>query len=126
MATTTRPTRPALDLTAPTKRRFTKRVSTDATAGGAAVAGTGTARPGLALVLALLAISASTLLWKVDEPLPGFLVGGSLGIGAFILASRARRIQLTNTQHVMAIAATAITTLAFGQMLIWTAINLAL
>ena len=83
------------------------------------------ARPGLALLLALLAIPGTTMVWDLDVPLPGFWIGGPLGVAAIILARRARREQLTKGARAMTIAAIAIAALALGQMLIWTAVSLA-
>lgn len=78
------------------------------------------ARPGLALVLALLSVPGSTLAW--DLPLGGLWIGLPLGIAAIVLGIRARQV-LTGSR--LAIAAIAIAALALAQMGIWTLVSLA-
>ena len=46
-------------------------------------------RPGLALLLAILAVPGSTLAW--DLPAGGFWIGAPLSIAAIVLGVRARR-----------------------------------
>jgi hypothetical protein len=62
------------------------------------------ARPGLALVLALLAIPGST--WAWDLPLGGLWIGLPLALAAIVLGLRARRAGLCIAQ--MAIYAIAV------------------
>ncbi len=81
------------------------------------------ARPGLALLLALLSIPGTTMVWDLDVPLPGFWIGGPLGVAAIVLALRARREPISKTGSGMAIAALILATLALGQMIIWTAVS---
>ncbi len=84
---------------------------------------TTTARPGLALLLAVLAVPDTTMVWDLDVPLPGFWIGPPLGIAAIVLARRARQEPLSKAGSAMAIAAIALATLAIVQMLIWTAVS---
>jgi hypothetical protein len=81
------------------------------------------ARPGLALLLAVLAIPGTTMVWDLDVPLPGFWIGLPLGVAAIVLALRARREPIGKAGRGMAIAAIVLATLAVGQMLIWTAVS---
>lgn len=83
------------------------------------------ARPGLALVLALLAVPGTTMVWDLDVPLPGFWIGLPLGAAAIVLARRARREQIRKAERWMANGAIVLATLAIGQMLIWTAVSAA-
>ncbi len=83
------------------------------------------ARPGLALVLALLSVPGTTMVWDLDVPLPGFWIGLPLGAAAIVLARRARREQLRKAERWMANGAIVLATLAIGQMLIWTAVSAA-
>jgi hypothetical protein len=73
------------------------------------------ARPGLALVLALLAIPGSTLAW--DLPAGGLWIGLPLGIAAIVLGVRARRAGIGVA---MATAAIVLAGLAIAQMAVWT------
>lgn len=76
------------------------------------------ARPGLAFVLALLAIPGSTLAW--DLPAGGLWIGLPLAVAALVLGIRARR------QHVgvgIATAAIAIGALAIAQMVAYVAVK---
>ncbi len=83
------------------------------------------ARPGLALFLALLSVPGTTMVWDLDVPLPGFWIGLPLGVAAIVLALRARREPITKAGRGMTIGAIILSTLAIGQMLIWTAVEVA-
>ncbi len=83
------------------------------------------ARPGLALLLALLAVPGTTVVWDLDVPLPGFWIGLPLGVAAIVLALRARSEPISKAGSGMAIGAIILSTLAIGQMLIWTAVSVA-
>ncbi len=83
------------------------------------------ARPGLALLLALLAVPGTTLVWDLDVPLPGFWIGLPLGVAAIVLALRARREPISKAGRGMSLGAIVLATLAIGQMLIWTAVEAA-
>jgi hypothetical protein len=76
------------------------------------------ARPGLALVLALLAIPGSTIAWGL--PAGGLWIGLPLGVAALVLGLRARR-QGVGTG--MATVAIVIGALAIGQMAVWTIVS---
>ena len=76
------------------------------------------ARPGLALVLALLSIPGSTIAW--DLPAGGLWIGLPLGIAAIVLGVRARRAGI---RVGMATAAIVIAGLAIAQMVVWTTIS---
>jgi hypothetical protein len=71
-------------------------------------------RPGLALLLALLAIPGSTLAW--DLPAGGLWIGLPLGVAAIVLGLRAR--------GAMGIAAVVIAGLCLAQMLVWSVISI--
>jgi hypothetical protein len=76
------------------------------------------ARPGLALVLALLAIPGSTIAWEL--PSGGLWIGLPLGVAALVLGLQARRRGVgTGT----ATAAVVIAALAIGQMVVWTIVS---
>lgn len=81
------------------------------------------ARPGLALLLALLAVPGTTLVWDLDVPVPGFWIGGPLGVAAIVLALRARQEPLTKAGSGMALAALILAGLAIGQMVIVTIVS---
>ena len=72
------------------------------------------ARPGLALVLALLAIPGSTIAWEL--PAGGLWIGLPLGVAALVLGLRARRRRVGTA---MATAAIVIGALAIGQMAVY-------
>ncbi len=55
--------------------------------------------------------------------MPGFLIGGPLGVAAIILAVRARREPISKGGRAMAMAALVLTGLALGQMVIWTLVS---
>jgi hypothetical protein len=76
------------------------------------------ARPGLALVLALLAIPGSTIAWEL--PSGGLWIGLPLGVAALVLGLRARR---RGVHTGMATVAVAIAALAIGQMVVWTLVS---
>ena len=82
------------------------------------------AHPALALLLALLSIPGTTWAWDLDIPVPGFLIGGPLGLAAIVLAVHARRDQSGTVSRPTATAASVIAALALGQMVIWTAVSL--
>jgi hypothetical protein len=77
------------------------------------------AHPGIALVLALLAIPGSTLAW--DLPAGGLWIGLPLAIAAIVLGVRARRLLGGSG---LAMAAIVIAALVIAQMAVWTAISL--
>lgn len=74
-----------------------------------------TTRPGLALLLALLAVPGSTVAW--DLPSGGLWIGLPLGIAAIMLGLRARR---AGSGRVMATAAIVIAGLCIAQMVVYT------
>ncbi len=76
------------------------------------------ARPGLALVLALLAIPGSTIAWGL--PSGGLWIGLPLGVAALVLGLRARRRGVGTG---MATVAIVIAALAIGQMVVWTLVS---
>jgi hypothetical protein len=71
-------------------------------------------RPGLALVLALLAVPGSTMAW--DLPLGGLWIGLPLGIAAIIVGVRARRELVGRPGVRVATAAIVIAGLAIASM----------
>ena len=72
------------------------------------------ARPGLALLLALLAVPGSTLAWEL--PAGGLWIGLPLAVAAIVLGVRARR---GRSGTVMATVAIGIAALAVAQMAVW-------
>jgi hypothetical protein len=70
-------------------------------------------RPGLALVLAVLAIPGSTIAWEL--PAGGLWIGLPLAAAAIVLGLRARR----ETGSVLATAAIVIAGLMIAQMAVW-------
>ncbi len=76
------------------------------------------ARPGLALILALLSIPGSTVTWYF-LPLGGLLVGLPLGIAAIVLGNRARQRLDGGSGSRMALAAIVVALLALGQMVVY-------
>ena len=58
----------------------------DATLNRSVDVGPTRARPGLALLLAVLPVPGTTMVWDLDVPLPGFWIGGPLGVAAIMLA----------------------------------------
>ena len=73
-----------------------------------------TARPGLALLLALLAIPGSTLAW--DLPAGGLWIGLPLAVAAIVLGVRARP---SLADRRLANAAIAIAALCIAQMAVY-------
>ena len=73
------------------------------------------ARPGLALLLALLAVPGST--WAWDLPLGGLWIGLPLAVAAIALGLHARR---AGSGRVMATAAIVIAGLCIAQMAVYT------
>ena len=74
-----------------------------------------TARPGLALLLALLAVPGSTIAW--DLLLGGLWIGLPLAVAAIVLGVRARR---EDDRRWMATAAIVLAGLCLAQMAIYT------
>ena len=74
-----------------------------------------TTRPGLALLLALLAVPGST--WAWDLPLGGLWIGLPLAAAAIALGLHARR---AGSGRVMATAAIVIAGLCIAQMVVYT------
>jgi hypothetical protein len=79
------------------------------------------ARPGLALLLAVLSLPGSTVAWAL--PAGGLWIGLPLGVVAIVLGIRARREGVTGAGSVMAVAAIALACLAIVQMLVYTAVS---
>ena len=77
------------------------------------------ARPGLALLLALLAVPGSTIAW--DLPAGGLWIGLPLAIAAIAIGIRARRL-LGGSK--LAVAAIVIAGLMILQMAIWFFVSL--
>ena len=73
-----------------------------------------TARPGLALLLAVLAVPGSTWAWEL--PLGGLWIGLPLAVTAIVLGRRARR---AGSGRAMATAAIVIAGLCLAQMAIY-------
>jgi hypothetical protein len=71
-------------------------------------------RPGLALLLALLAVPGSTIAWEL--PAGGLWIGLPLGVAAIVLGIRARRRRVGTG---MATVAVAVGALAVGQMAVY-------
>jgi len=74
-----------------------------------------TTRPGLALLLALLAVPGST--WAWDLPLGGLWIGLPLAVAAIALGLHARR---AGSGRMMATAAIVIAGLCIAQMVVYT------
>jgi hypothetical protein len=77
-----------------------------------------TTRPGLALLLALLAVPGSTIAW--DLPAGGLWIGLPLAVAAIVLGLRARR---AGSGRVMATAAIVIAGLCLAQMAVYTIVS---
>ena len=73
-------------------------------------------RPGLALILALLAIPGTTLAW--DLPAGGYWIGLPLGVAALVVAGRSREAGPKRCLAAMVIAG-----LALLQMAVWTIVS---
>ena len=79
------------------------------------------AKPGLALLLAVLSIPGSTLAW--DLPAGGLWIGLPLAIVAIVLGIRARREVAGEARSRIAIVAIVIAVLAIGQMVLFVALS---
>jgi hypothetical protein len=77
------------------------------------------ARPGLALLLAVLSVPGSTIAWEL--PAGGLWIGLPLGVAAIVVGIRAREELAGEAGSRMAIAAIALAALAIGQMLVYVA-----
>jgi len=77
------------------------------------------ARPGLALLLAVLSVPGSTIAWAL--PAGGVWIGLPLGLVAIALGIRARRELAGAKGSRMATAAIVIAALAIGQMVVYVA-----
>ncbi len=77
------------------------------------------ARPGIALLLAVLSVPGSTIAW--DLPAGGLWIGLPLGLAAIVLGIRARRDLPGGTGSWMALAAIVLAILAIGQMVVYVA-----
>lgn len=77
------------------------------------------AQPGLALLLALLAVPGSTVAW--DLPAGGLWIGLPLAVAAIAIGIRAHRL-LGGSK--LAIAAIVIASLTILQMVIWVLVSL--
>lgn len=80
------------------------------------------ARPGLALLLAVLSVPGSTIAW--DLPAGGLWIGLPLGLAAIVLGIRARRELADEGGSRMALAAIILATLTIGQMVVWVAASI--
>lgn len=78
-------------------------------------------RPGLALLLALLAVPGSTVAW--DLPAGGLYIGLPLGVAAIVLGVRARRKLAGAKGSGLALAAIVIAGLCIAQMAVWTLVS---
>jgi hypothetical protein len=77
------------------------------------------ARPGLALLLAVLAVPGSTIAW--DLPAGGLWIGLPLALGAIVVGIRARRELAGEAGSRMAIAAIVLAVAAIAQMVVFVA-----
>jgi hypothetical protein len=78
------------------------------------------ARPGLALLLALLSVPGSTLTWDLFDP-GGFVIGLPLAIAAIVLGVQAR--QRSDTGRGTALAAIVIAGTMIAMMVVWTIVE---
>ena len=76
--------------------------------------------PGLALVLALLALPGSTIAWDLFDG-AGFVIGLPLAVAAIVLGVQAR--QRSETGRGKAMAAIVIGGLVVAQMVVWTIVS---
>src|SRR6188768_3542460 len=83
--------------------------------------GTSRPRPGLALLLSLLAIPGSTVAW--DLPAGGLWIGLPLAIAAIVIGIRARRELAGGRGTGMATAAIVVAGLCVAQMAVWTLVS---
>jgi len=79
------------------------------------------AKPGLALLLAVLSVPGSTLAW--DLPAGGLWIGLPLAIAAIVVGIRARRQVAGEARSRMALVAIVLALLAIGQMVIFVALS---
>jgi hypothetical protein len=79
-------------------------------------------RPGLALLLSLLAVPGST--WAWDLPAGGLWIGLPLAIAAIVIGVRARRELAGGRGTGMATAAIVIAGLMITQMVVWSVAEL--
>jgi hypothetical protein len=77
------------------------------------------ARPGLALLLAVLSVPGSTIAWAL--PAGGLWIGLPLGLAAIVVGIRARRELAGEAGSRLAIAAIVLAALAIGQMVVYVA-----
>jgi hypothetical protein len=77
------------------------------------------ARPGLALLLAVLSVPGSTIAWEL--PAGGLWIGLPLGLAAILVGVRARRELAGEAGSRMAIAAIVLAGLAIAQMAVYVA-----
>jgi hypothetical protein len=77
-------------------------------------------RPGLALILSLLAIPGSTIAWDLFDG-AGFVIGLPLAIAAIVLGVQAR--QRSESGRGMAMAAIVIAGLMIAQMAVWIVVS---
>jgi hypothetical protein len=77
------------------------------------------ARPGLALLLAVLSVPGSTIAWAL--PAGGLWIGLPLGLAAIVVGIRARRELGGEAGSRLAIAAIVLAALAIGQMVVYVA-----
>ncbi|HVF78502.1 MAG TPA: hypothetical protein VNA28_09405 [Solirubrobacteraceae bacterium] len=96
----------------------------DATINRSVDVGETRARPGLALLLALLSVPGTTMVWDLDVPLPGFWIGLPLGVAAIVLALRARREPISKAGRGMTMAALVLAGLSIAQMLVITVVSI--
>ena len=75
------------------------------------------ARPGLALLLAVLLIPGSTIAW--DLPAGGLWIGLPLALGAIVLGIRARQELAGEAGSRIALAAIALAAVAIAQMAVF-------
>jgi hypothetical protein len=78
------------------------------------------ARPGLALILALLSLPGSTIAWDLFDG-AGFVIGLPLAVAAIVLGVQAR--QRSDQGRGMATAAIVIGGLMVAQMAVWTIVS---
>ncbi|MEJ7793482.1 MAG: hypothetical protein WKF65_16070 [Gaiellaceae bacterium] len=79
------------------------------------------ARPGLALLLAVLSVPGSTIAW--DLPAGGLWIGLPLGLAAIVLGIRARRELAGGAGSRLALAAIVLAALALGQMVVYVVVS---
>jgi hypothetical protein len=77
------------------------------------------ARPGLALLLAVLSVPGSTIAWEL--PAGGLWIGLPLGLAAIFVGVRARRELAGEAGSRMAIAAIVLAGLAIAQTVVYVA-----